>query len=124
MPTQDEQLDAVIDDLLTLQRGSRARAKSALQRMLVEAREPLVHILEKSGYQKCIECKDYYHDDDMVFCEVCDSLNEDSGMHEWCAGHTYDGDGEYPSENAYALCKKHSERAEQQLQPKQDKETQ
>lgn len=75
-----------------------------------EAREPLVRILDKADYWKCIECKEYYHDEDMVFCEVCDNNNEESGMHEWCAGYMYAGYGEYPDESAYALCKEHSKK--------------
>ena len=34
-------------------------------------------------------------------CERCDNI-----FHEDCAGYSYDGEGEYPSESAYALCKK------------------
>lgn len=75
-----------------------------------QAREPLVRILEKADYQKCTECGDFYHDDDMTFCEPCDDAGAESGMHEWCAGYIYNGDGEYPAESAYALCKKHSQR--------------
>ena len=73
----------------------------------LEQRKPLEKILEKNGYQKCIECNDYYDDDDMTFCQACDDLGEDSGMHEWCAGYSFDGSGEYPDESAYSICKKH-----------------
>lgn len=33
-------------------------------------------------------------------CENCDAI-----FHEGCEGYSYSGDGEYPSESAYALCK-------------------
>lgn len=58
-------------------------------------------ILEKYGTSKCDECGAWAHDDDLAFCENCPRA-----FHEGCAGHTYDGDGEYPSESAYALCKR------------------
>jgi hypothetical protein len=56
-------------------------------------------ILDSLGVDKCHTCGDYMADNDMVYCENCPIM-----MHESCAGHTYDGDGEYPSESAYALC--------------------
>ncbi len=58
-----------------------------------EAREPLVRILENSDYGKCLECGEFYHDDDMVFCEPCEENGDNSEMHEWCAGILYNGDG-------------------------------
>jgi hypothetical protein len=59
----------------------------------------LTRILDKYGTSKCDECHEYMHDDDTSFCERCPNA-----FHEGCAGYTYDGEGEYPSESAYALC--------------------
>jgi len=63
-------------------------------------KKPLTDMLDKLGVEKCPVCSEHLIDDDMNICENCDY-----GVHEWCTGYTYNGDGEYPSESAYAICK-------------------
>lgn len=69
--------------------------------------EPYKTMLEKLGTEKCPHCKNFMIDDDMNICESCNY-----GVHEWCTGYTYDGDGEYPAESAYAICKDCFDKAE------------
>jgi len=83
----------------------RVEFKSAIkardQRIAFEARKPLEEILDEQGWNRCDECNDFLPINDECLCENCDAM-----FHEGCAGYTYDGDGEYPSESAYAICKK------------------
>ena len=62
--------------------------------------KPLKAMLDKLGVEKCPVCAEHLIDDDMNVCEKCNY-----GVHEWCTGYTYEGDGEYPDESAYAICK-------------------
>lgn len=75
-----------------------------------EAVEPLNRILEKLNTEKCPVCTEYMIDDDLNICEACNN-----GVHEWCTGYTYDGDGEYPAESACAICKTCFDKSKAQL---------
>lgn len=63
-------------------------------------KETLIKMLDALGVEKCPVCSEHLIDDDMNICENCNY-----GVHEWCTGYTYKGDGEYPAESAYAICK-------------------
>jgi len=92
-------------------------ASSRDQQIALEARKPLERILDEQGWNRCEECNDFLPTNDECMCENCDSM-----FHEGCAGYVYKGDGEYPSERAYALCKSCAEpKSPEQSQTNQPK---
>lgn len=68
--------------------------------LIADEKAPLIRMLDKLGVEKCPICNEHMIDDDANICESCNY-----GVHEHCTGYKYDGDGEYPFESAYAICK-------------------
>lgn len=84
------------------------------------------HLPYQHDLQRLIEAhiaEHYYTKDEVIkmvgedySCSTCDRLiqptrewcceNCDAIFHEGCEGYSYSGEGEYPDESAYALCKK------------------
>lgn len=77
------------------------RDASRDQQIALAARKPLEKILDEQGWNRCEDCNDFMPTNDECICENCDAM-----FHEGCAGYVYNGDGEYPSESAYAICKR------------------
>lgn len=80
------------------------------QKALIATNKQYAEMLDDLGVNRCDECKDFLPTNDECLCENCDSM-----FHEGCAGYVYKGDGEYPAESAYALCKKDSKSIKDKL---------